>query len=55
MSVNTVFDPKSFIEKQTNEIKKALGKNKALIACSGGVDSTVCAGLAHLAVGNNLV
>ena len=55
MSVNTVFDPKSFIEKQTKEIKKALGKNKALIACSGGVDSTVCAGLAHLAVGNNLV
>ncbi len=55
MSVNTVFDPKSFIEKQVNEIKKILGSKKALIACSGGVDSTVCAGLAHLAVGNNLV
>lgn len=55
MSVNTVFDTKSFIEKQTSEIKKALGSKKALIACSGGVDSTVCAGLAHLAVGNNLV
>ena len=55
MSVNTVFDPKSFIEKQTKEIRKALGDKKALIACSGGVDSTVCAGLAHLAVGNNLI
>jgi GMP synthase (glutamine-hydrolysing) len=55
MLVNAVFDPKAFIRKQTNEIKKALGRNRALVACSGGVDSTVCAGLAHLAVGNNLV
>ena len=55
MSVNTVFDPEAFIEKQADEIKKIMGSKKALIACSGGVDSTVCAGLAHLAVGNNLV
>ena len=47
------FDPKIFVEKQVKEIKKALGDNRALIAVSGGVDSTTCAVLTHRAIGEN--
>lgn len=48
-----MFDPEKFVEEAVKEIKN-LVKGKALIACSGGVDSTVCAVLAHKALGNNL-
>jgi len=47
-------DVEKFIENQCEEIKHAVGSNKALIACSGGVDSTTCAVLAHKAIGDNL-
>ena len=49
------FNSKDFINHQIDEIQKVLGKKKAVIACSGGVDSTVCAVLAQRAVGRNLV
>jgi GMP synthase (glutamine-hydrolysing) len=49
------FDPREFVNKQVEEIKKALGNERALIAVSGGVDSTTCAVLAHSAVGENLL
>jgi len=47
-------DVEKFVERQIEEIKKALGGEKALIAVSGGVDSTVSAVLTHRAIGDNL-
>jgi GMP synthase (glutamine-hydrolysing) len=49
------FNPKLFFEKQVEEVRKALGTEKALIAVSGGVDSTVSAAITHEAIGDNLV
>ncbi|MEM2896411.1 MAG: ATP-binding protein [Candidatus Bathyarchaeia archaeon] len=48
-------DVKKFVEAQVNEIKKAIGDRKALIAISGGVDSMTCATLTHKALGENLI
>ena len=47
-------DVKDFVDKQIEEIKKVVGPEKAIIATSGGVDSTTCAVLTHRAIGNNL-
>jgi len=49
------FDAKAFVEKQVKEIKEAIGSERAVIAVSGGVDSSTCAVLTHLALGRNLV
>ncbi|MEM2105902.1 MAG: ATP-binding protein [Candidatus Bathyarchaeia archaeon] len=49
------FNPEKFVEAQIAEIRKAIGKEKALVAVSGGVDSTTCAVLTHRAIGENLV
>jgi len=49
------FDPKAFVEAEIKEIRKSLGNEKALVAVSGGVDSTTCAVLTHKAIGENLV
>ena len=49
------FNSNAFINHQIDEIQKVLGKKKAIIACSGGVDSTVCAVLTQRAVGRNLL
>ena len=49
------FDPKNFVEKQVEEIKKVVGDERALIAVSGGVDSTTSAVLTHRAMGKNLL
>ncbi|MDI6826719.1 MAG: ATP-binding protein [Candidatus Aenigmarchaeota archaeon] len=43
-----------FVDKQVEEIKHVVGSEKALIAVSGGVDSTTCAVLTHKAMGNRL-
>jgi len=50
-----VFNPQKFIREQVSEIKKVLGEERAIIACSGGVDSTTCALLTRKAVGRNLI
>jgi GMP synthase (glutamine-hydrolysing) len=49
------FDPKWFVETKVEEIRKAVGSQKALVAVSGGVDSTTCAVLTRRAIGENLV
>ncbi|HID17709.1 TPA: GMP synthase [Candidatus Bathyarchaeota archaeon] len=48
-------DPKSFVEAQVRNLRRKLGRERALIAVSGGVDSTTCAALAYRAVGKNLI
>lgn len=50
-----MFDPRKFIERAINEIRSQVGENKAIIALSGGVDSSVAAVLAHRAIGKRLV
>ena len=48
-------DPKSFVEARIDELRKAIASERALVAVSGGVDSTTCAVLMHKAIGENLV
>jgi GMP synthase (glutamine-hydrolysing) len=49
-----MFNAKKFIEVTINNLKKEIS-GKALIAFSGGVDSTACAALVNKAIGKNLV
>jgi len=49
------FDAETFAETQIRKIKKTIGGEKAVIAVSGGVDSSTCAVLTHRAIGDNLV
>lgn len=49
------FDPKKFVDNAIAETKKSIGNDKALVAISGGVDSTTCAVLTHKAIGDNLI
>lgn len=49
------FDPKKFVDSTIAEMKKSIGRERALVAVSGGVDSTTCAVLTHEAIGENLV
>jgi GMP synthase (glutamine-hydrolysing) len=49
------FSPKIFVETAIAEMKRNIGNEKALVAVSGGVDSTTCAVLTHKAIGENLV
>jgi len=49
-----MFDAKAFIAEQAETIRKAV-PGKAIIACSGGVDSTTAAVLASRALGDRLL
>jgi GMP synthase (glutamine-hydrolysing) len=49
------FNARRFVDRQVADIRKTAGKNAALCATSGGVDSMVCAFLAHRALGKNLI
>ncbi len=49
------FDPECFVETQIEKIRETIGGERALIAVSGGVDSSTCAVLTHIAIGENLV
>lgn len=44
----------NFIENKVKEIREKVGDKKALLALSGGVDSSVAAALMHKAIGDNL-
>jgi GMP synthase (glutamine-hydrolysing) len=49
-----MFKPTLFIKEATEKIQQTV-KGKALIAFSGGVDSTVCAALVNKAIGERLI
>ena len=49
-----MFDPKKFIEEAIEEIKQQIKDRRAIIALSGGVDSSVAAVLTHKAIGDKL-
>jgi len=46
--------PEKFIPKAVEKISKEIKDGRAIIALSGGVDSSVCAELAHRAIGGRL-
>ena len=49
------FNPKSFVDAEIAKMRKDIGKKKALVAVSGGVDSVTCAVMTYSAIGKNLV
>ncbi len=49
------FNARGFISKKLKEIHKEVGNRGALVATSGGVDSMVCALLAHKALGKKAI
>ncbi len=49
-----MFDPEDFVKRETEKLKEKL-KGKAMIATSGGVDSTVAAVIAKKAIGKDLI
>src|SRR2546428_9232931 len=49
-----MFDANAFIAEQTEDVRKSVPGN-AIIACSGGVDSTAAAVLASRALGDRLL
>ncbi len=48
-------DVKKFVENAIEEIRERVGDGKAIIALSGGVDSSVCTVLAYKAIGDRLI
>ncbi len=50
-----MFNPKQFIDESLEDIKTQIGDGTAIIALSGGVDSSVAATLVHKAIGTHLV
>ncbi|MFB6197967.1 MAG: glutamine-hydrolyzing GMP synthase subunit GuaA, partial [Halobacteriaceae archaeon] len=48
-------DPDQFIDEAKAEIRRSVGDSTAIIALSGGVDSSTAAALAHEAIGEQLV
>jgi len=49
-----MFDPEDFVNEKVEELKQAIS-GKAIIACSGGVDSTVAAAITSKAIGDRLL
>ena len=50
-----MLDPSDFIKESIEKIKKEIGDEKAVIALSGGVDSSVASVLVSEAIGENLI
>jgi len=53
--ITTKKQAEKFIEQQVNEIRQQVGKDKVLLALSGGVDSSVVAALLIKAIGKQLI
>ncbi len=49
-----MFDPQTFLEESVKKLREEV-KGKAIIACSGGVDSTVAAVIVSKAIGKDLL
>ena len=49
-----MFNPEEFVREKVEELKREV-RGKAIIACSGGVDSTVAAVLTRKAIGDSLL
>ncbi|MEM2338790.1 MAG: hypothetical protein QXW83_01135, partial [Nitrososphaerales archaeon] len=49
------FDPQRFIDEAIVRIKRDVGNQKAVVALSGGVDSSVTAELGYRALKNKLI
>lgn len=49
-----MLNPSEFIKESIKNIKKEIGDDKAVIALSGGIDSSVCSVLVKEAIGDNL-
>jgi len=52
--LETPFQAEEFVDSQIEEIRARVGHEKAMIAVSGGVDSSTCAAIVHRAIGPNL-
>lgn len=50
-----MLNPSDFIKESIEDIKRTIGNKKAIIALSGGVDSSVASVLTSRAIGDNLV
>jgi GMP synthase (glutamine-hydrolysing) len=50
-----MFIPERFVEEQVQDLQKKLGAGKAVIAVTGGVDTTLAAVLTHRAIGEQMV
>ena len=49
-----MFNPEKFVQEKVKELKNEI-RGKAIIACSGGVDSTVAAKIVEMAIHRNLL
>lgn len=49
-----LWSPESYIEREVEYLRDRIGDGRAILAVSGGVDSTVCAMLMHRAIGDRL-
>ncbi|HUR24779.1 MAG TPA: glutamine-hydrolyzing GMP synthase subunit GuaA, partial [Candidatus Thermoplasmatota archaeon] len=54
MSEAMVFDPAAFVAEQVAAVRRQVGSRTAVIAVSGGVDSTIAAAIVHTAIGKQL-
>jgi GMP synthase (glutamine-hydrolysing) len=54
MSETMVFDPAEFVAEQVAAVRKQVGSRTAVIAVSGGVDSTIAAAIVNTAIGKQL-
>lgn len=52
--VNNDWTPAHYIDETVGKLKEEIGRQKVVMALSGGVDSTVAATLIHKAIGDNL-
>ncbi len=50
-----MFESEKFVEKAIAQVKEIIGDEKAIIALSGGVDSTTAGAMVHEAIGPNLL
>lgn len=48
------WNPQNFIHETVEHLKEKIGNDKVILGLSGGVDSSVAAGLLHKAIGKNL-